>query len=254
MRAMMTGVANKFKGGVSSGPTFESFNAFGFSTNKSINCGNGVVDSTSMATTPYTYMTWFKTSSSASQVLIGQTDGGAVSMLLNVNQLASVVGTPSKVNIGYFAGGWTNQFLSSTTDVIDGELYHVAATYDGAGTVEIYVNGSIEGTKTLAITPPNGSASPLMISPSSGFFDGNITQTMVLNRKALAAEILDIYNIGKPLFYNLIDTNITDDAIMSYAMSSDDNSLTDESTGGNNGTAVNGVTSDGDLVEWQTGL
>jgi hypothetical protein len=74
---------------------------------------------------------------------------------------------------------------------------------------------------------------------------------MIFDRALTVSEIEALYNSGEPPVYSIIDTDITDDCILSYAMNNRDNSLTDESAESNDGTANGGATSDGRSLTWK---
>jgi hypothetical protein len=74
---------------------------------------------------------------------------------------------------------------------------------------------------------------------------------MLFDATLSAGQITTLYNKNLPLEYSLIPSSIKDNAVLAYAMNSNDNSLTDLSETGNDGTATGGVTSDGSEIDWE---
>jgi len=81
-----------------------------------------------------------------------------------------------------------NAFLQSSNNNFDTNWHHVAATYDGA-TMKLYIDGVLDGSKTVAITMPN-SARPLLIGTSyagreqgkvRGYFNGELDELRISN-------------------------------------------------------------------------
>ncbi len=100
---------------------------------------------------------------------------------------------------------WTDQGLSpgfyGTTELVQGEWYHVAGTYDGE-TLELYINGEPEselgalGTGGAEWTPEwGGQVSPggtLQLKFGPEQFTGGIDEVMILNRALEEDEILEM--------------------------------------------------------------
>lgn len=76
---------------------------------------------------------------------------------------------------------------------------HIAATYDGASTINLYVNGVLRGTKTLGGSL-NTSATAVNIGRSGilagAYFNSLIDETTIFSRVLTASEVLAIYNAG----------------------------------------------------------
>jgi uncharacterized GH25 family protein len=87
-------------------------------------------------------------------------------------------------------------FATSTTNVVAGQFYHVAGTYDGV-TVKLYINGVLEGQATGGF-PINYNTRPLFFGTTgeSGF-DGKLIGVLddlhLFNRALTAAEIQSIF-------------------------------------------------------------
>ncbi|MFO0985410.1 MAG: LamG-like jellyroll fold domain-containing protein [Planctomycetota bacterium] len=94
----------------------------------------------------------------------------------------------------------TRDSLSGTSNVLDGQFHHVAATFDGA-TIRVYVDGMEQASKTTAITLA-ANTRDLNIGFHFGggvpqrFFKGIIDEATVYQRALGADEILEIYAAG----------------------------------------------------------
>ena len=114
---------------------------------------------------------------------------------------------------GAFAyGGAYN--LDSTTSISTGVWYHVAATYDGT-TLKVYVNGTLDNTKTISLSSFSYSMThigELYYSQSTAdrHFDGDIDEIALFNTALSAAEITKIYNSGVPTDLTLASSYDTD--------------------------------------------
>jgi len=85
--------------------------------------------------------------------------------------------------------------------------------------------------------------------------DFDISQSMLFNSGSSLANFATIYNDGDPLAFErlkVIDSDITDAAVMAINQSSYDNSLVDLSGNSNDGTALGGVIPDGSEITWET--
>lgn len=91
-----------------------------------------------------------------------------------------------------------NDVVEGTTDLDDGELHHVAGTYDGA-ILRLYVDSVEEGT-TAASGNLTSTTAPVRIGAGSGGvgtenpFDGTLDDPRIYARAPSADEILTIYN------------------------------------------------------------
>lgn len=83
----------------------------------------------------------------------------------------------------------------STGTISTGSWTHVAVTFDGAGGVTFYINGSSAGTGTVATTnPTNTSAVDLGRAFNGNYFDGKMDEVAIFNSELTASEISNIYN------------------------------------------------------------
>ena len=101
----------------------------------------------------------------------------------------------------WWCDGTNYTSVYSTTEMSLGEYYYVCATYSSSG-VKIYVNGVLEGTSS-SLTGGVVFESNTRIgytSINTGFFDGNIANTIIYNKALTAVEVLQNYNAQKNRF------------------------------------------------------
>ena len=109
--------------------------------------------------------------------------------------------TSSNKSSFWWCDGTNYTSVYSTTEMSLGEYYYVCVTYSSSG-VKIYVNGVLEGTSS-SLTGGVVFESNTRIgytSINTGFFDGNIANTIIYNRAITAAEVLQNFNAQKNRF------------------------------------------------------
>jgi hypothetical protein len=141
-----------------------------------------------------TVSAWIKsTNTSAFQMIIGKTTGGAGNDQLQFRTES----TTEKVRVTlFYSGGAT--ILDSTATVLDGNWHHVAFTYSSSG-MNIYIDGSASGSNTTNVTPLSTSTESFMIgarkiSAPNSFFNGEIDEVAVFNTVLSAEKIQQIYD------------------------------------------------------------
>mgnify|MGYP003650906494 CR=1 FL=1 len=247
---MMTGVANKFKGGTASGPEFAFYNAFGF---------DGVGDSVDIANNSSWYLAngdkttsvWFRTSGTSEWIVHSQgssitTDTMEIYLDGNGHFVARCLDNSA-------AQSWIRRVATNYSD----DIWHCAIVYwDSFGTGRIVIDGAAQATvdtttgTITSITPT--SVLRLGDRIASDFpFSGSITALSHFSGALTVGEEGELHNDGNPLIFGQMSASLRSKALIYLEMSSNDNTLTDLSSTGNDGTAVNGVTSDGELIEWQ---
>jgi hypothetical protein len=102
-------------------------------------------------------------------------------------------------SIGDVNGGGTTSVAYSTTPIVVGQFYHVIGTYDGAA-VRLYVNGSLEGQATVAVTVDYDTR-PVFIGTSGetvfdGKLNGIVDEASIYNRALDPSEVAALYAAG----------------------------------------------------------
>ena len=92
-------------------------------------------------------------------------------------------------------GGW----VSSTTAVVVGQLYHVVGSFDGV-TVKVYVNGVLEGQAAMPITVDYGTRPVFLGTSGETVYDGKlhgvIDEASIYRRALAAGEVSALYAAG----------------------------------------------------------
>jgi hypothetical protein len=149
-----------------------------------------------------------------------------------------VVNNTNKIR---FASYHTNDSIDSTTAVTANTWFHVAATHE-AGSDKIYVNGSLEASGSAASFSVSNAAN-LRIGSSSIFSNahqGLIDEVAFFNSALSASNITSIYNSGVP-------ADISSLSPVGWWRMGENNgasgtTITDQGSGGNDGTLTNGPT------------
>jgi hypothetical protein len=96
------------------------------------------------------------------------------------------------------SAGGTQVFAGSVTNIVAGQFYHVAATYDGT-TLSLYINGVLE-SQAVAGFALNYSATPLFLGTSGQSFDGKLVgvldEVQLFNRALTATEVQTLHTNG----------------------------------------------------------
>jgi hypothetical protein len=101
--------------------------------------------------------------------------------------------------------GTAEMYSTSSTVFVADTWYHVAGTYDGSGVntgINIYINGILDnGTQSGTFAGTLSNSTDLQISGRDGaniLFLGNISNAAIFSSELSAANILTIYNNGRP--------------------------------------------------------
>ena len=166
-----------------------------------IDCGNGTAnfEYTQAFSTAY----WFKTSSVANS--------------LPLSKLSSVLtrgwqnnlDTAGRLLFGlYHVGGGTNALAMRTVNGFNNGVWrHAVATYDGSNTpagIKIYINAVSETLTTtqnnLDDTIVNDAICSIgSFNGASYFYNGNMDEILIYNKKLSSAEVTALYNGGVPI-------------------------------------------------------
>lgn len=131
--------------------------------------------------------------------------------------------------------------VQSTGTISTGVWTHVGVTFDGSGGVSFYINGSSAGTATAASTnPTNTDAVTIAKAYNGNYFNGKIDELALFNSALSASDITAIYNSGAPADISSLNP------LGWWRMGDNDGAtgttITDQGSGGNNGTLTNGPT------------
>ena len=100
--------------------------------------------------------------------------------------------TGGNVRLEFFTFG---DDLAVDSGVPPGQFMHVAGTYDGATTLELYVNGTLKGTKTVGGVL-NTASSGVTFGKFIGFFGGMMDEISFFDRRLAESEIDAIVAAG----------------------------------------------------------
>ena len=142
-----------------------------------------------------------------------------------------------------------NRLIATSTNSISSNSWsHVLVTYDGSSTeagFNFYINGADAGSNGGGSTLGGGASLattiPLQIgarNSSLNFLDGNIDEVSIFNTELSASDVTSIYNGGVP-------NDISSLSPVSWWRCGDGDTsptLTDNGSGGNNGTMTNFTT------------
>ena len=102
--------------------------------------------------------------------------------------------------LGLFYGGGSGvRGVSNSAGFINlNTWYHCVVTYDGAGNIAFYKNGSAVDTQTVSWTDGAGTADAWIGSflGASNYFGGIIDEVGIWNRVLSASEVTELYNGG----------------------------------------------------------
>lgn len=161
--------------------------------------------------------------------------GGSMNYQFIINNTNGLIG------LGHSGGSWV---YNTDTTLSTGTWYHVAVTVS-SGTAQFYVNGVAEDSFTgISITATTHN---LIIGATSGYnhFKGNIDEASVFNSALSSSDITSIYNSGTP-------TDLSSYSPVAWWRMGDDDdgtgtTVTDQGSGGNDGTLTNGPTFSSDV-------
>ncbi len=176
----------------------------------------------------------------------------AMVMKANGNSWGGGYGIYSRNGVpAFFPTGFGGQHISDYTMPLN-EWTHVAATYDGT-TSKIYINGSLNSTKTIGAAIPTNNF-PLGISGDPGYpsfvFRGELDEVRVWNKALSLSEI----QANKDCEIQTTSDCLVGNYHFNQGIGGADNSgvttLTDASGNGNNGTLGSGYALTGTTSNW----
>ena len=239
--------------GVSTTPSFANTYSLNFDGVDDVVAMTDVLDMANDGTDAYSISVWFKTTHTGSyQILVSKQkstsafNGYSLSMRGDLQRLHFFLGT---VTGNDRLAGRTG----TITSVNDGNWHHVALTYDGSqaiGGFTLYYDGASEAITTEYNNTPTSvanSADFLIGARGTGgspalYFDGNIDETSYFTSELSSSDVTAIYNSGVP-------ASLTSYSPVGWWRMGEEGTwsggrewiLTDQGSGGNDGTSVNMV-------------
>jgi multidrug efflux pump subunit AcrA (membrane-fusion protein) len=125
-------------------------------------------------------------------MIVNKDNSGSFQYTLRMN------GTTGKVMFRATNSGLTSAEADGNTVLSANTWYSSCGTYDGSN-VRVFVNGVEDGTAgTLTGTMPNnGSNLTIGRRDDGSYFPGKIDDVRIYNRALSAAEVFQLYNLGK---------------------------------------------------------
>jgi len=160
-----------------------------------VDCGN---PAELQITGALTISCWVKSSDTTDYVLVQKDDIGANrSYALWGNEWGVA---PKVCQFIVFNGGSATS-VTSATDINDGNWHNVVAVFNPSTTMQIYIDGSLDGENTTSI-PASIDNDPVNFQIGRGgngayYMDGNVDEVAVWNSDQ-SANIATIYNSGQP--------------------------------------------------------
>jgi hypothetical protein len=185
-------------GTLTNGPTFNSANGGNIvfdGTNDYVAITNPPTDLINWYSGNYTIQCWFNGST-----FTNGSNGGS-SLCGNADPTTSAeYWSFGPINTGkikwYYYSGVINNILSNST-VLTNKWYNIVFTKI-SNTLTIYINGLLDISTTLSVTPQSGSSYPFTIgSVANGRFNGKVSSLCIYTKGLTAAEVLQNYNATK---------------------------------------------------------
>jgi hypothetical protein len=200
-----------------------------------------------------TVSAWIKTSTAATKEVLCQTNTTSDTTYLFLS-----IDSGGYPRLGWQSGS-SRLFKRGSTQVNDGNWHHVVYISDGSAW-KIYVDGADEGTLTTVISGGASDGSWYGDLPSinalrigcqernlgtTSFFNGNIDEVAIWDSALSSSDITSIYNSGVP-------NDISSLSPAGWWRMGDNDSgtgttITDQGSGGNDGTLTNGPTFSTDI-------
>ena len=195
-------------------------------------------------TSSFSISLWFKSTDTSDYILISKDNTSG--HLTNDRAWAlwgNRYGGTNVINFNVRNG--SNSFaVQSTSDYNDGSWHHLVATYEASTALKVYVDGSLEATNTTSIPSSiNNVGTNVNIGRAANgvyYANAKIDEVGLFNSVLSASNVTAIYNSGTPLSLSSYSP------VAWYRMGDGDTfpTLTDNGSGGNNGTMTNMVSGD----------
>jgi hypothetical protein len=187
----MSGNGNS--GSLINGPTFSSANGGSIifdGVDDYINCGNNTILNLN---DNYTISIWLKTSTLINQAIIQRYLNGGAYPGYSIDINRTTTGT-----IDIYTGG--NWYINNGSNINNNTWNHIVFTIN-LTTATFYKNTNSTSFSVVASTTnPNDTLFIGCLEGNTGFFSGNIAQTLIYNRALSAQEVLQNYNTQKSRF------------------------------------------------------
>jgi hypothetical protein len=237
--------------GVSAAPSFTNTYSLNFDGVDDVVAMGDVLDMANDGTDAFSISVWFKTTSSATyQEVVAKQDGGG---WYNGYAIYIKSGTEFRFFLGTIQGSEYIMGKSTIATLNDGNWHHMVVTYDGSQAragFQVYHNGSaISNSNLRDVTPTDvaNSADFMIGARGTGgspalYFDGNIDETSYFTSELSSSDVTSIYNSGVP-------NDISSLSPVGWWRMGEEGTwsggrewiLTDQGSGGNDGTSVNMV-------------
>ena len=191
---------------------------------------------------PFSVSTWVKLDSTFKQRIVAK---GNVEWILTTD-------SSDKLFFSLYGGGSTSTRIGLVSDSVvlsAGTWHHIVATYDGSNAdsgLTMYVDGSVVTASTSSAGSYTGMSSgqgALRIGQwelNSQVMDGLIDETSVFDSELSSSQVTTIYNSGVP--NDIISLNPLGFWRMGDNDGATGTTITDQGSGGNDGTLTNGPT------------
>jgi hypothetical protein len=202
---------------------------------------------------PFTMGVWIKNSGSATnRCMIGKsrTTSGRSWALFAVN-------VPARVEVSWTDNNYDRNFqsFSPASTILDGSWHHVAWTYDGVSTHQVFVDGSSitaggGGFESGGLQSSSGGELAVGAiqgaTPSQIFYQGRLCHSFLYDKVLSGAEVTAIYNGGVPPDLSLVGptTNLKHWCANGDGDALGAGNMIDLSGNGNHGTFINGESND----------
>jgi hypothetical protein len=202
-------------------------------TNDYIQLPNGVL--TALSGTAYTISMWYKLNQEGYYMEAFSAGGTTGDRVLTYFRAR----TSGTVSIEFYAGSATRLIEASPFQSIN-TWNNAVITVDTGGTSSLYVNGALKAQS--ANVPQTTPTNPVIgcLDGASNFLDGKIDEVAIFNSALSASDVSDIYNSGVPADLTSLSP------VNWWRMGDNDGgtgtTITDQGSGGNDGTLTNGPT------------
>ena len=182
---------------------------------------------------------------------------GSFPVLMSSGEIAGYKENSLLIRTDHNTVGWGNQigandFANASGTTISLNTWFMATlTFNGSDTIRIYINGALDGTKSVSSINITNSVLYIGKRVTGLFLNGQITQCSVFNKTLSATEVSAIYDLTR--HGNLLDS-YSDNLLGYFAMGAldgttglsdvGDGTIYDRSGNSNHGTATNTESAD----------